>query len=133
MATNYFDSVLITEEEKQTLKNRIEKNCTLNEGTGCLEWTKSKNSAGYPQCKLGKKFEDRFTPKPYSPVHILFSLEFAVVLKRNFYEISHLCHNKNCINVYHVNYEPSSINQSRKMCSKKNMCFAHGPYPRCIF
>ena len=48
------------------------------------------------------------------------------------YEISHLCHNKNCIQIEHLQLEPKSVNMSRKMCVSGRQCIGHGQYPPCL-
>ena len=54
--------------------------------------------------------------------------------------ISHLCHNKSCININHLSLEPQAINIERKECYKnkskreRNTCKGHeAPYGSCIF
>lgn len=125
MLASYFDYSQVNACEKLELKGKCEINATLNEQNGCLLWCRSCNSAGYPQMKLGKTFSNRFVAKPFSPVHIAYSMEFNVVLNKPNYEISHLCHNKKCINVYHVNYETNAINASRQACCREQKCYSH--------
>jgi len=47
----------------------------------------------------------------------------------NGYEISHLCHERRCVNPEHLTYEPKLANQQRQECLKFSMC----PHtPRCL-
>ena len=47
------------------------------------------------------------------------------------YHVSHLCHNKLCIQKDHLNLEPKAVNLSRKMCITGGQCIGHGEYPQC--
>lgn len=47
------------------------------------------------------------------------------------YEVSHLCHNKNCIKKEHLTLEPGRENLRRKMCISGGQCIGHGQYPQC--
>lgn len=46
--------------------------------------------------------------------------------------VSHLCHNKLCINIEHLSCEPASINNRRQVCRNNGECTGHYGYPRCI-
>jgi hypothetical protein len=47
--------------------------------------------------------------------------------------LSHLCHNKRCINIRHLNNEPQAVNNGRKTCVNIHRCIGHVDYPNCIF
>ena len=51
-------------------------------------------------------------------------------LQRNFH-ISHLCHNKLCINIEHLSYEPVTVNNSRKVCLTNGQCSGHRGFREC--
>lgn len=46
--------------------------------------------------------------------------------------VSHLCHEKLCINIEHLSYEPNAINCQRNLCYEENKCFGHQGYKHCI-
>jgi len=48
------------------------------------------------------------------------------------YVISHLCHNKGCVNSDHLINEVNSTNESRKSCKKQGNCTKEH-LPLCIF
>lgn len=49
-------------------------------------------------------------------------------------EVSHLCHEKLCVNPMHLSLEPHATNQERIHCMQQGVCSgAHHPHPRCIF
>ena len=47
--------------------------------------------------------------------------------------ISHLCHNKQCINILHLSMEPQSVNNSQMSCVAERQCAGHGAYRKCLF
>lgn len=47
-------------------------------------------------------------------------------------DISHLCHNKRCIQAEHLSIEPHFINNNRQTCKESGKCMSHGPYPMCM-
>lgn len=47
--------------------------------------------------------------------------------------VSHLCHNKICVNIHHLSLEPTVINSSRNICKAEGFCCrSHKRYPACI-
>jgi len=46
-------------------------------------------------------------------------------------DLSHLCHNKNCVNPDHLVFELNTINQARVLCAETGRCFSHGDSPYC--
>ena len=55
------------------------------------------------------------------------------------HETSHLCHNKQCINMDHLASEAPNVNMSRVVCANERLsrgmpqfCFGHGGYSKCI-
>ena len=48
-------------------------------------------------------------------------------------EASHICHNKTCILVDHIEYEPHTVNVGRKACVRAGYCLKnHGLYKNCL-
>ena len=47
-------------------------------------------------------------------------------------DASHLCHNKKCINISHINMEPRQVNVRRKACIGEGRCLGHGEEPECL-
>lgn len=54
-------------------------------------------------------------------------------------EVSHLCHNKRCINIDHLSVEPHAVNNTRihcyneRHCSSNHVNFDGNKLPDCIF
>ena len=135
---SHFDPNKCSDEEIQSLKDKIHKNSIHNGATDCLEWTRSCGKSGYPQMKLGKIFNDRFKNIPYNPAHLLYCIQHTIILNNVSHEISHLCHNKRCISYEHLSYEPKIVNAGRDQCCRTGMCYTHVyydwgiEYPKCI-
>ena len=47
-------------------------------------------------------------------------------------DASHLCHNSLCVNSSHINIEPRTINNQRKICVSINKCIGHTDNPECL-
>lgn len=47
--------------------------------------------------------------------------------------VSHRCHEKFCVRIDHLSYEPANINQIRKQCDNNKVCITHPGYENCIF
>ena len=45
--------------------------------------------------------------------------------------VSHLCHNKLCINVSHLSYESQKMNNQRQICRAEGQCTGHRGKPKC--
>lgn len=116
-----------------TKYNTVLANCQLDSSTGCQIYTKPISpSQKYHKIKIRVNRRSTsmnlhtFMYKVYinmSP-HLLFA---------NRFEISHLCHNSNCMNTSHFSLEPHSTNNNRKRCRINQACSGHQPYPNCMF
>jgi hypothetical protein len=137
MTSQYFNTSLLNPDELYILKRKMENNSKLDEKTGCLLWERSSSSSGYPQMKLGKIFHNRFGGNPVNPAHIYFCITNNAILNKQGFEISHLCHEKKCINSTHLTYEPQYINAAREICKRDNYCHSHRDqvqvYVQCLF
>ena len=117
----------MTHAYKHKILERIEKRSS-EDATGCKLW-KGAKSGGYGRIKVtvpgygkkGKSVEVHsmvyfLTGKPQLPDR----------------EISHLCHNKLCIQPAHLSYEPPLVNKQRTNCKKEERCTGHGDRLPCI-
>ena len=48
-------------------------------------------------------------------------------------DVSHLCHNRLCVNIAHLSLEPRCVNEHRRHCKSIRYCTNHDGYARCIF
>jgi hypothetical protein len=48
--------------------------------------------------------------------------------------VSHICHQRRCINPAHLSYEPNNVNQDRHVCRSivPAQCKTHQPFPDCL-
>lgn len=116
--------------EKQ--KTRLSLNSESYGALGCL------------LCKLGGG------KAPYSKLTVtypwnkqkktMYSHRYAFMLHTNNFElplnmqVSHICHNKRCVNAEHLSLEPEHVNKDRQICRGLYPvhCKTHLPYPDCM-
>lgn len=115
-----------TAEEKQFLYSKLFKFHELN---GCHIWYGATDSDGYavirPTFRLKRQI---FT------VHrLIYYLENDCHFYNRSYHVSHLCHNKKCINIQHLSLEPGEINVRRNSCRQSKTCCGHDGFKNCIF
>ena len=95
--------------------------------SGCHLYLGSRRSDGY--CHISYKNElNRDTSISVQRAAVMLSKE----RKLPKLQASHLCNNKVCVNVEHINLESNIINNQRKTCARQNMCLGHPGYPACI-
>lgn len=101
----------------------------------CIEWTGSVNKSGYADIYLRlpnqkKKFHTYAHRGVYMLEHRLIEIP-RIDNNGSKLEVSHLCNNKICLKLQHLNLETSALNRERKMCHRSGMCIGHNP--TCIF
>ena len=112
--------------EKGLILLAISKKCRSPNENECILWdgTNSINSQGYPLKTIkGKSFLAH---------RIVYALNFNTSLSNRHFHVSHLCHQKTCLNFAHLSCEPAGINSQRNSCVRENICYGHGKYPRCL-
>ena len=98
------------------------------EATGCKNWTKELTRDGYPVFRTtfrGKRMWVRAHRITYYIAHECAPIEAAM-------HISHICHNKSCVNPQHLNKETQNINNNRNICKREGACHGHFGHPQCI-
>lgn len=111
--------------------------CCKQEGS-CTVWSKALNTSGYPTKKF--RLPNYPIPKNILVSRLLFSFATGTVLGGQYSEglqMSHLCHNKKCLNLDHLNLEPRGINNLRRSCVWGGACSGHvtldgRTYPQCL-
>jgi hypothetical protein len=85
---------------------------------GCHELQKAKlNAKGYPDLRI--------TIPGLGQKHLYAARLMYMCYHRNFQidgDVSHLCHNRICVNIHHLVNEPRSINLNRKECKRDGVC-----------
>ena len=46
--------------------------------------------------------------------------------------VSHICHNRKCVNFKHFSREPPSVNNQRKVCKQNGVCGGHHGFKNCL-
>ena len=129
-----FDPNKLSEDEKNAILNKIESNSAASDCSNCIIWTKKAQKNGYPQMKLTTKIAAKFgnPDRPFNPASILVSLNTDIILYKNTHtRLSHLCHNKFCVNIHHLVMEPLATNIQRNGCRDNNFCTGHSNSPNC--
>ena len=107
---------------------------------GCIEWIGSyktyKGIKTYGQKKVvlhntdGKVVLRRNTTAPRVSL-CAYKKDIDILLSREL-ECSHLCHNKKCVNPFHLTLESRDCNEQRKDCNKYQICICDQPVA-CVF
>lgn len=121
---SFLFNLSLTSDEKAHIMSVIDKK-SVSVGN-CLKWHGTVDTDGYGQLRFmlrGRRVKVR--------VHrAVYFLETGQVLDPKIH-VSHLCHNKLCINLNHLNYEPQGVNNARKVCFNEGVCTGHYGYPAC--
>lgn len=114
---------------------------------GCRLWTGAKDRDGYGRIKVTWLLPDGSTvSKTERAPRIVYMLKLNVHTKCDFptsadsadgltvpLEVSHLCHQRLCVNADHLSLEPRSVNMGRMHCKGQRQCHqCHEGYPRCL-
>lgn len=109
-------------EIEDTLRHNV-----VREGD-CFVWTGQIDKYGYGVLRLTVD-EKRINLRPHS---IAYYLSDPSEKLQPAMHVSHLCHNKVCVNVGHMSYEPQRVNNSRMVCAANGECRSHRGYQKCI-
>lgn len=95
---------------------------------GCQLWSGGQTKNGYPtiSVSLNKK---RYQLRAH---RLHFHLQSGCQPFLPGLQVSHLCHEKLCMNLDHFSLELAVINNQRKTCNAEGHCFGHGAYRNCI-
>ena len=125
----------ITEEEfLEAVKCKLSEKSTIQGPIGCKVWQGGSD---------GRYGEVKMLAPVHPPARKVFRVHrLAMMVKLNTFalsggHVSHLCHNKYCINEDHLSLEPQYVNNQREFCRSnikdgKRSCSHHNPFPDCI-
>ena len=102
---------------------KIDDNCLI--WLGCTQ-----NEYGVVNLRVVSNGEVKW--KRFYAHRIVYMIEKNTVLAENV-QISHLCHEKLCQNINHLNAESSIINMQRETCLMHGYCTGHDDNPKCLF
>jgi hypothetical protein len=85
---------------------------------------------GYARIKIKPAWEDM--RKNVKLHRIAYLLYYKPPVLEESMSLSHLCHQKACINAEHLSQEPLATNIQRNNCIENGHCFGHTIYPNCI-
>ena len=117
-------------------QSKISQNTVPGASKGCLEWAGGTSGNGYPYMKIDV---DGNGVKQVIGVHRVVVMchqsktEFSDGL-----QVSHMCHNRRCVNINHLSLEPDFVNAGRNRCRTAGTCCgAHNSggtaFANCIF
>lgn len=114
-----------SDEEQQYLLSKLFRFIVTD---GCHLWYGDSNQDGYGIIRpLFRNKKQTFT------VHRLqYFLANNCKFSNPNYHVSHLCHNKKCINIEHLSFEPAEINVARNHCKRTKTCYGHDGFKNCI-
>lgn len=116
----------ITPEEQAFLFSKIDNFYNIDE-KNCHIW-KGDIADNYPSIRVMFR-ERRIRIRVHRLMFYLFNNAIPLDSKIH---VSHLCHNKLCVNIEHLSYEQSVINAQRNSCFSAKKCFGHAGYKNCI-
>ena len=114
---------------KERLKPKIEGGTPHGDAERCILWLGG-TRAGYGWVKA---LLPNGTKKTMNAQRFIYMVWRASPDIPPYHDISHICHNKMCINLAHLTREPHHINMARKQCCGTGICFGHNEQPNCIF
>ena len=110
--------------------------CQIDQNTDCLIWHGAISHTLYSKISYMYKIQcDDGTLKScrhYTQAHRLIyacvtnSLYLLDKAYRHI-EISHLCHNRLCCNIIHLEAETKQMNSNRTKCKRQSLCTDHDP------
>jgi len=98
--------------------------------TGCKIWTGKPTKNGYARTRTCDKEEK--VPSTVFYVHRLVKKDSDRKTLLAGKDVSHLCHNRLCVNPKHLTVETRKQNNERKVCLKRGVCRGHGSRSRCL-
>ena len=122
----FFDHLPAAELVSKLKENILEHSAVSNK---CVTWTGNIDKYGYGYIRFtvdGRRLKVRahrlqfFLADPIIPLHPAM-------------HVSHLCHEKLCVNLAHLSYEPAGLNNSRQGCYLDQGCKHHHGFKDCIF
>ena len=120
----------------QNLLETFYKNNTILKSNNCHIWTGLTLNNGYGRISLTINEKNGLTVSKKIYVHRFVYLVYNKDFKHHMdynkdcgLSISHLCGQKKCVNIKHLIFEPSWLNNSRRICHREKRCSGHNCHP----
>ena len=114
---------------KTRLSAKIENGDPCGDVQRCISWMGCIRANGYGWVKAEKLTGERQSMNAHRFVYMVYAPCPDIP---PYHDISHLCHNKSCVNLAHLSCEMHGINVQRTNCSQMKKCTGHGNHPPCI-
>lgn len=124
----YFFDLTFEEGRVRQIKHQISKHLQLD-GDICHVWTGAKDKDGYGVKSVSVNGIE-YKIRVHRAVYFLNTECRPIPIELH---ISHLCGNKLCCHVPHLNLESCGTNNHRQACMREGICFGHDGCPDCIF
>lgn len=117
-------------------QSKISHNTVPGASKGCLEWAGGTSGNGYPYMKIDV---DGNGVKQVIGVHrVVMMCHLSKTEFSDGLQVSHMCHNRRCVNINHLSLEPDFVNAGRNRCRTAGTCCgAHNSggtaFANCIF
>ena len=134
MVDNFFGNLQARLHARSHTVEGVEVVVDPDQWPACVKWTGAVSKSGYgtihltPPC--GRKIHTTAHRAAYMLSNKLVQIPHFDSRGRRL-EISHLCHEKLCINIKHLTLEISKLYREREICCTNRVCLGHKP--ECIF
>lgn len=128
MAQAFFQNIKsLSENENYRLSKQFQK--YIADENSCRTWRGRTDAYGYGEMQ----FQFRGVRLCLKVHRVVYALAHPDVSLANVAcDISHLCHNRLCVNPEHLSPEPHSINNNRLVCKNDGDCHGHHGYKDCL-
>lgn len=127
MAKAFFTNIQnLTENEDYRLSKQFEKHIVVTDT--CHIWQGRTDTYGYGEVRI----QFRGARVCLKAHRVIFALSNKDIVLTESKDVSHLCHNRCCVKLEHLSYEPHSINNQRLVCRNEGECFGHHGYSHCF-
>ena len=119
----------LLESEKYRLSRQFDKFVHMQSKEQCHIWQCLIDSCGYSE--ISKQFHGKHVC--LKAHRVAFAVAYPLnFLQSTFNDVSHLCHNRLCVNVKHLSLEPHGINNNTFVCINEDECYGHHGFQDCF-
>ena len=123
-----FTSFVLTDREKFLLKRKHAAKIFKYGNDLCHLWAGSVSRDGYGYLQIMFRGKSR----KLSAHRLAYFISCGFDHLPADMHVSHVCHNKLCVNRLHLSLEPAYINLRRNVCVQRRACTGHHGYQNCI-